>query len=358
MNNERGIILIVAIHLLAIILFIGAAAVTLTRIDLKVSANHKNHTKSFWIAEAAIQYVRNIFVSSTLDDGNVFTWDSSNLLYPNSTGLVIITPDGTDPDVAVIKSTATYRNSTSVIEIGIKRTKPTFTGILGGVTANGPIAVNGGLEVDGREHDLACNLIAGTGVPGVYTNSTFSQGGSSEIGGYDSGIDYPLSNPGDPAIITENGTGAYDTPDEALGINEGTLKYLAQSGIEGSQYVTDPDNLTLPLRGITYVELPSGGVWQSANMLTNGSGVLVVHNSDINAILENTNGGTFTGLVITDDIIHLHNQIIGALITLTSNPSTGNVLGNGTGSVCYSSQAFNGIGFLEQIEPTFWKENI
>ncbi len=357
-RDERGMILIVTIHLLAILLFIGAAAVTLTRIDLKISGNHKNHTKAFWTAEAAIEYARITYVSSTLDDGNVFTWDSSGLLYPSATGLVTITPDGVDPDVALISSTATYRDSTSTIEVGVKRNKPGFQGILGGVTSNGPIAVNGTLEIDGREHDINCNLIGGAGVPGIYTNSTFDQSGNGEVGGHESGTDYVPSNPGDPAVITENGTDAFSTPDGTLGLEEGILKYLAQSGIAGSQYVTDPDNLTLPLQGITYVELPSGAVWQSANMLTDGSGILVVHNSTTDAVLENTNGGTFTGLVITDDIVHLHNQIIGALVTLTANPSSGNVLGNGTGSVCYSSQVFNGIAFLETIDKTDWKEDM
>ncbi len=358
MNNERGFLLIVTLHLLAIILFIGGAAVVLTRSDLKITSNHKNHTKAFWVAEAGIEYARTSFVSSTLDGGTVFTWNSSGLLYPSATGLVTITPDGTDPDIATINSTATYRGSTSTIEVGVKRNKPGFGGVLGGVTSNGPIAVNGTLDIDGREHDLSCNLIGGVGVPGVYTNSTFSQGGNGDVGGYASGADYPLSNPGDPAVITQNGQDAFDTPDGALGIDEGTLKYLAQSGIAGSQYVTDPTNLVLPLQGITYVELPDGDVWQSANDLTNGSGVLVVHNETTNAVLENTNGGTFTGLVITDDIVHLHNEIIGALVTLTANPSSGNVLGNGTGSVCYSSQAFKGIAFLETIDKTAWQEDM
>ncbi len=357
-RDDRGIILIVAIHLLALILFIGGAAVTLTRIDLKISGNHKNHTKAFWAAEAGIQYAREAYASSTLDDGNPFVWDSSGLLYPNTTGSVTVTPDGVDPNLGTILSSSTYRGSTSTIEIGIKRNQPTFEGVLGGVTANGPIEVNGTLDIDGRDHDLNCNLTGDPGVVGIYTDATFVQGGNADVGGHASGTDYDLSNPGDPAVITQGGSDATDTPDAAIGMEEGTLKWLAQSGIAGGQYVTDPNNLTLPLQGVTYVELGPGEVWQSSNMLTDGTGVLVVHNATTDAILENTNGGRFTGLVIADDIVHLHNEIVGALVTLTPNPSNGNVLGNGTGSVCFSSIAFGGLGILETIEPTSWKEDM
>jgi hypothetical protein len=357
-RNEKGFLLIVAIHLLAIILFIGTAALVITRIDLKITSNHKTRTTAFWIAEAATQYARTAYASSTLDGGVIFTWDSSGLLYPSSTGLVTITPDAVDPDLGIISSTASYRGSTTTVEIGFKRNQPTFAGVLGGVTANGPIEVNGTLDIDGRDHDLNCNLTGAPGVIGIYTNDTFGQGGNADVGGHASGTDYELSNPGDPAVITEGGTDATSTPDAAIGMDEGTLKWLAQSGIAGGQYVTDPNNLTLPLQGVTYVELGPGEIWQSSNMLTDGTGVLVVHNATTDAVLENTNGGRFTGLVIADDIVHLHNEIVGALVTLTPTPSNGNVLGNGTGSVCFSSVAFGGIGILDEIAETSWKEDM
>jgi hypothetical protein len=117
-----------------------------------------------------------------------------------------------------------------------------------------------------------------------------------------------------------------------------SLKEYAQSGAGGSQYVTDPSLLSYPLKGITYVELPSGGSWSSADI--QGSGILIVHNDNVNAILQNTKNN-FTGLIIGDDIVHLHSNIIGAVVSLTENPSEGNTVGNSSGSILYSKQVLD-----------------
>jgi len=351
-RNEKGIILAIVLQFIAILALMGSAAVVLTRTDLKITSNYKNRTKSFYVADAATQYAK---AALAFTDPNPITWSSASFLGAESV-TITVTPDSGDPNIATISATSILHGSNVTVDLGVLQTEPTMAGVVGGITSNGPIAVNGTLDIDGRDHDLNCNVIPGGGVPGIYTNSTFEQGGNGEVGGFANGVEYPLSNPGDPAIITTNGTEAVATPDAAVGFSEGVLKHLAQAGIGGGQYVTDPSNLTLPLQGVTYVELPSGTTWQSSNMLTAGTGVLVVHNSDINAILENTNGGTFTGLIIADDIVHLHNEIIGAIVTLTPNPSSGNVLGNGTGSVCYSSIALGGLNFITEISETAWRE--
>lgn len=121
------------------------------------------------------------------------------------------------------------------------------------------------------------------------------------------------------------------------GFPEGTLKSYAQSGAGGSQYVIDPSKLKTPLQGVTYVESPSGSSWQSMDIT--GSGILIVHNAARNAVMKNMNSGTYAGLMIVDDPIHIHANIIGALIALTSKPSEGNCIGNGNGTVLFSSQA-------------------
>ena len=218
MNNERGMILIVAIHLLAILLFIGAAAVTLTRIDLKVTANHKAHTQSFYIAEEAIEYARSEFVASTLDDGNVFTLDSSGLLYPSTTGLVTITPDSGDPNIATISSTASYRGSTSTVEVIVKKTLPSFAGTLGAITTAGPTEANGEITIDGRDHELDGTVIPDSGSYGIYSSETFEQKGGSLIGGTD-GTDYVPATPAHLGVILENGTDAKVTPDAVVGFS-------------------------------------------------------------------------------------------------------------------------------------------
>lgn len=222
------------------------------------------------------------------------------------------------------------------------------------ITTNNPIRTLGALIVDGREHRADGGLISQSGTMGIWTTRTLSQSGSSEIGGTANGIDYAPAKPGNPNIIKTNQIwpGGYPgTPDSILGgatngYPEGTLKAIAMSGIGGSQYATNPSTLASPLRGVTYVELPPGGVWQSMNI--SGSGILIVHNSSKNAGMKNLNAGIFKGLLIADDIVHIHTTIIGGLIALTPNPSEGNCIGNGSGRVLYSTeaivQATGGIG--------------
>ena len=215
------------------------------------------------------------------------------------------------------------------------------------ISTNNPIKTLGNLVVDGREHAMDGTLIGGSGTLGIWTTKTLSQSGNSKIGGSSSGVDYVPSKPGSSNIIKTNQTwpGGYPgSPDSVLGgmsngFPEGTLKSMAQSGIGGSQYATDPSLLSTPLSGVTYVELPSGGIWQSMDIT--GSGILVVHNSAKNAGMKNLNSGTFKGLMIGDDVVHIHTTIIGGLICLTPSPSEGNCIGNGNGSVLYSSQAIS-----------------
>ena len=54
--------------------------------------------------------------------------------------------------------------------------------------------------------------------------------------------------------------------------------------------------------------------------------------------MKNLNGVRFKGLIIADDIEHIHADVIGAIVSLTATPS-GNCIGNGSGSILYSSAA-------------------
>jgi hypothetical protein len=222
------------------------------------------------------------------------------------------------------------------------------------VTTNNQVQTIGTIAIDGRNHSKTGALIASTGTYGIWTTQTYSQAGNSTIGGTYNGIDYPPANPGDPNSYAQNQTwpGGYPgSPDSILGgpemgFPEGFLKAVAQSGYNGSQYVTNPATLTYPLQGITYVELPSAATWQSMDIT--GSGILIVHNTDKNAIMKNLNSGTFVGLMVVDDLVHFHGAtLIGAAVCLSPNPSEGNCIGNSQGNILYSNEA---IG-LATVQP-------
>lgn len=215
------------------------------------------------------------------------------------------------------------------------------------ITTNNPTNTLGNIEIDGRNYKLTGELIPNSGTLGMWSTNVISQGGSSTIGGTYNGVDYAPTRPANSNVIAMNQTwpGGYpDSPDKVLGESngfpEGKLMQIAKSGSGGSQYVTDPKNLTFPLKGVTYVELPANpkkNSWKAQNI--QGSGILVVHNSALDAKIENLNSGTFTGLLIADDIVHIHTDIIGAVVGLTPSPSEGNCIGNGNGSVKFSSEA-------------------
>ena len=242
-----------------------------------------------------------------------------------SSGGIRITAGGTSGDAA----------DTAVVLAQIATIPP---GVHGGITANSVVSTLGTLVIDGRDHDTNGALVSGQGTMGVSTTQTYNQSGNSTGGGTSGGVDYIPSKPANPAIIEENAGYMFpSSPDDVFGYTDGTLKAMAQSGANGGQYATDSSGLTLPLSGVTYLELANGGSWQAMDF-GNSSGVLVVHNSATNAALKNMNGGSFTGLIIADDIEKIHCNIIGAVVSMTTSPS-GNCIGNGSGSVLYSTDA-------------------
>lgn len=265
----------------------------------------------------------------------------ANLSLGEGTGWATLEDSSTDTtlDADEVRITAGGSSGetadTVEVLVGLPSVPP---GVHGGITANSNVTTLGNLIIDGRDHDLNGNLIAEEGTMGVSTQQTFIQSGSSTGGGTAAGVDYSPADPANPAVIEQNAVYAFPaSPDSVFGYASGTLKATAQSGANGSQYATDPDDLDFPLSGVTYVELASGATWQSMDFGAS-SGVLVVHNSAQNAAIKNLNSGTFKGLIIADDIEKIHLTLIGAVISLTTTPS-GNCIGNGSGEIRYSNTA-------------------
>ncbi len=71
-----------------------------------------------------------------------------------------------------------------------------------------------------------------------------------------------------------------------------------------------------------------------------------------------TSCGCFRGLVIADDIVHIHSTITGAVVSLTTGPSSGNVIGNDNGKVLFSRAALQAaVNLVQKIWPIYsWRE--
>jgi len=249
-----------------------------------------------------------------------------------------------------------YRRDTSIAYLFWSRITYPF-GLRALLTLKSDAGVNGTITLDGRNHDWDGNLLPATGVPAVWTTKNNVVIGSSAalLGGTRNGTDYAPSNPPNGNVVIKNQVfpGGYPTtPDMVFGgadssFPEGTLKAIAQTGIAGSQYVTDPKDLKFPLAGVTYVEPPPyypKNEWSSAAIP--GSGILIMHNSAGTASLKNSDAN-FKGLIIGDDIVHLHGDVLGGIIAFKDSLG-GNVVGNGSGDIRYSSAAvLASLKFLE-----------
>jgi hypothetical protein len=266
-----------------------------------------------------------------------------------------------DPSLPVgtvrVSATGTVNGRAATVQLLVQITGATWpSAVDAGITAQCNIQTNGNMLVDGRDHDWNGNVISNNGMKALSTTSTFSRKGNSMVAGTAAGADVAPTKCGYGSIVAENKVwpdGYPFTPDRVMGgasngFSEGTLKSIAQSGVNGSQYATNPSTLTYPLRGVTYVELPSGSTWLPVDFGADSRGVLVVHNTATNAVMKNLNSGTFRGLIIADDMIHIHSQIIGAVFLLTTGPSAGNCIGNGNGSLLFCrdavSQGVQGVG--------------
>ena len=212
--------------------------------------------------------------------------------------------------------------------------------------------------IDGRDHDLDQNLIPNTGVFGVSTSADFINLENAAIGGTNNGIDYPMTFPEDPAVIEENYNwdgGFPESPDEALGLPEGTLKAAAQTGENGSQYLLNPagydsrnyiDGLTYPLSGITYIEITNGDEYELMLEQNGNSGILVIHNSDRTSNIQgikydkDNSDGLLTGLLMTDFSFHHHINVLGSIVMLSPDlEEDKNCNGNKDHWAYYSSEA-------------------
>ena len=394
--EKRGSAAALSLMLLVVLTLFGLGALAVSNIEIQSASKYKAERQAFYAAEAGVARARRQLhsadswqegfaamtgvtleysTSAGVTDDQVADWTttqpapvtnaqrirwSSIALGSEAYSVMAAGVDGNGAALSTARvrfvstGTAGTPVASKTVEVVAVMRDGDIPTVRGAVSASSNLASLGTLTVDGRNHDEDGVLISpgGSGTFAISTTQTFNQGGSSYVGGTDSGgTDHAPALPADPSVIEENFAGTVPTtPDEVMGGDdkgwpEGSLKSIAQSGLNGGQYVTDPSNLTFPLSGVTYVELPTSGpgqTWQSIDFGSppnHSSGVLVVHNSATNAMIKDLMTGTFKGLLIADDVDKVHSNYNGAVFVLTTAPSGGNCLGNGTGTIVYGLQA-------------------
>jgi hypothetical protein len=233
----------------------------------------------------------------------------------------------------------------------------------GAATAFGPIDdLIGDMYIDGRDYDLSNTLIPGAGKFGVSTGApTFTNDDGAYIGGTyyvgDTGFDIVPSFPENPSIIETNASwadGWPKTPDQALGLPEGTLK-------DGKPRVFP---VSPPLRGVTYIERPPGAPeWENIALNKDCEGILVFHSDATDAfmrrIITEVPNDYFEGIMIFDRFSHAHLNVLGSLIELSPNTAQENCSGNDNHKIRYSSEAIKaGTQIAKELTDVSWKSRL
>lgn len=318
-KDRRGVVMVTFFLFVTVLLTLLAAASSMSINDYRASERAMNSLKAFYLAEAAVD--KKLAEVNAGNTGNI-----------SSTSL----GDGTYSATYVVSGSQKTITGTGVVG-GITRqisatlsTSVSFTSQAAAFVDGGVASTSGGINIDGRDHDTDGNLTGGAGTYGVATSGTFSQGGSSEIGG--NGI--APARPADPATIQE-GVAGYGTqdPEQILGVPAGTLDVYKMTRAE---FLAAPT----PLNGIYYIYDNSDvqlNAYDFGDSDDPGQGIIICHNAANSCEIKNMHG-YFTGLVVTDKFEKINGsaELRGSLIV--TNPS-GATIGNGSAEIKYSSTA-------------------
>lgn len=323
-NNEKGVALITALLVLAILTMLGLAAVLTSTTDMQISTNEKIAVQGQYAAEAGIEDVMAFVNRTTNLEPAGTTWSTTPppnpqwvksrirtisaggaqfFTYSATLSYKKVSGTGTDYDDSVafynrtagfskapsgsggwpvyqIKSIATRGNFQSQ-EVVLELTKNTYSfNILGGLTAAGAINMSGNFDIDSRFYDKNGTLLDPQPVgsdpackdgtlaapkPAVFANGSTITGGSADTF-------HPAST---AATVDTNGTTPVPTtPWDALGMDydSSTSLYPGNNFVD----IFPPSSIvTAPPAGASI-----GNYYYNTDveLQSTGNGLMIVHN--------------------------------------------------------------------------------
>ncbi|MBN1575679.1 MAG: hypothetical protein JW913_03955 [Chitinispirillaceae bacterium] len=357
--SQRGSAMVAVLAITVILSISLVAFFFATRHTSKVSGNRREKVTALNIAEAGKEKlyadIRSDVHRPALNSSPVTVY--SNEAFSGGSYTVSYSADPWADTLWIRSSAATANGKPVTIDV-IALIPPLIpingNPARGAVSARSNVAVSGSIDIDGREHDTACNL---TGAPGTYavsTCGTCTVDGSSKVGGggqepvgkhvYDNDIAIHQT------VVQENAPldPMFDSPEAFLGVPAGSL----------DAYKFSSPTIDQDFHGIRYDTASYVG---PLDLGPSASGILIVHNGAKTAKLK-LNGGTFRGLIICDEMDKINGNVTvrGAVVVLKGTAITFEGLGNA--SICYSSAIlthlndFCGNEVKNSVNEISWKE--
>jgi type II secretory pathway pseudopilin PulG len=360
-NNENGgYILFTLLIVGACISLMAVAMLFSMQSSLKTVGTKRTNECAFNIAEAgkenALAQLRRSLVTP-LANKSITIFNTTAFGKETCKGAYTVKcSSNTAIDTLWLRSTSNVGNQSVSLEVVCHRytilSNLTFPA-RAAVTARSSVSTSGNMTIDGRDWDSTGASVVGSGVFGISTCRTFSEGGSSAVGGKGAAPPNKGSAAGSVQQYADS-TNFPRTPEEVLGLQPGAL----------NQYVVNTLP-PMPFRGIVYLNT-NGSVSLTGNGLSGSSGILIVHDSSNHsgtgtAAMDIVHGN-FKGIIIADKInkLNSNDNILGAIVVLSSNAGD-NLFGNGTVNIRYSSQVLNNLskyttGLSYSIDVISWRE--
>ena len=225
-RDERGIALVVALLVSALLLLLGGHFMTASMTEKTIASNEVNTARAFYLAEAGVQHAKKsleaLDLSAVLNGTPVFAGGNAVNLAGGNYAVQVTNniaangfPRGTipadllgsatvdDDDIIVLTSTAAFRNSTQIVETVLQKTSsiPTIPGAVVQVSNGWNDLDYGGGTISGLDESGTCGNQTGA----FHRGTTFIGDGPGTLTGtpperaYDSTLDNPIWN--DPNAV-------------------------------------------------------------------------------------------------------------------------------------------------------------
>jgi len=362
LGNEKGMVLVVTLMLIAVLVLLGTTAVMTVTTDLKIAGNYRQSQVALYNAEAGVDqviaYLRSHTVTYPTVDATQSIIDGGTCPTSQCTQIPVTAPSGISfnttanlygKNVAnklyVFRMTGTGAgNASKTIEAYVTKNLSLPNGAVDSAIAmygdNPQIA--GGGSIDGNDHSLpptgcsgsSCHTPAdGTGLdlPGLYSTDNVTTGSTT---------------------ITGNPSSMHDTSPEALAKDDQWTAFadnIVNSGLYDSTFSS---SRTAPKITVltSYMKLSGNNHYY---------GIIVVSGADIE--IETVGTFTFEGLIILANGATMTTKgtanTYGSVITCNHSELT--VTLNGTPTLMYSSAAIANLSNINApnfVHKTAWRD--